>query len=58
MSTDNPKGYENPDLLWTPAQLKERMDDPNLRIVDTRKGERFTMGHISVNLTNRQSAEC
>ncbi|MBT3435893.1 MAG: hypothetical protein HN435_18535, partial [Nitrospinaceae bacterium] len=46
MSTDNPKGYENPDLLWTPAQLKERMGDPNLRIIDTRPGEKFAMGHI------------
>ena len=36
MSTDNPKGYANPDLLWSAAQLKERMDDPNLRIIDTR----------------------
>ena len=46
MSSDNPKGYANPDLLWSPAQLKERMDDPNLRIIDTRPGERYTMGHI------------
>ncbi|MAE05897.1 MAG: rhodanese-like domain-containing protein [Nitrospinota bacterium] len=46
MNADNPKGYENPDLLWTPAQLNERMGDPNLRIIDTRPGERFAMGHI------------
>ena len=46
MNADNPKGYENPDLLWTPAQLGERMGDPNLRIIDTRPGERFAMGHI------------
>ncbi len=46
MNDDNPKGYENPDLLWSPAQLKERMGDPNLRIIDTRPGERFAMGHI------------
>ena len=46
MNAKNPKGYENPNLIWTPAHLKERMGDPNLRIVDTRKGERFTMGHI------------
>ena len=39
MSSDNPKGYANPDLLWSAAQLKERMDDPNLRIIDTRPGE-------------------
>ncbi|MFQ5937784.1 MAG: rhodanese-like domain-containing protein, partial [Acidiferrobacterales bacterium] len=46
MTTNNPKGYERPDLLWTPAQLRERLDDPNLRIIDVRPGERFTMGHI------------
>ena len=46
MNEDNPKGYENPDLLWGPAQLNERMSDPNLRIIDTRPGERFAMGHI------------
>ncbi|MFC1491694.1 sulfurtransferase [Nitrospinota bacterium] len=46
MSDDNPKGYENPDLLWSPAQLQERLSDPNLRIIDTRPGERFAMGHI------------
>ena len=46
MPNDNPKGYANPDLLWSAALLKERMDDPNLRIIDTRPGERYTMGHI------------
>ncbi len=46
MTSDNPKGYANPDLLWSAEQLKERMDDPNLRIIDTRPGERYTMGHI------------
>ncbi len=46
MSAENPKGYSNPDLLWSPAQLMCRMDDPSLRIVDTRPGERYAMGHI------------
>lgn len=46
MNTENPKGYKNPDLLWSPAQLNERLGDPNLRIIDVRPGERFTMGHI------------
>ncbi len=46
MSTDNPKGYENPDLIWSPARLNEQIGDPNLRIIDTRPGERFAMGHI------------
>lgn len=46
MTTANPKGYANPGLLWSPAQLRERMDDPNLRVIDARPGERYTMGHI------------
>ncbi len=46
MSSDNPKGYANPDLLWSAEELKERMDDQNLRIIDARPGERYTMGHI------------
>lgn len=46
MPDENPKGYANPDLLWSPAQLKERMGDPNLRIIDARPGERYAMGHI------------
>ena len=46
MPSDNPKGYTNPGLLWTPAQLRARLGDPNLRIIDTRPGERFAMGHI------------
>lgn len=46
MNDANPKGYENPGLLWGPAQLSERMSDPNLRIIDTRPGESFAMGHI------------
>lgn len=46
MASGNPKGYANPDLLWSATHLKERMDDPNLRIIDTRPGERYTMGHI------------
>ena len=46
MPMDNAKGYANPDLLWSAPQLKEHMNDPNLRIIDTRPGERYTMGHI------------
>ncbi|MFQ6023110.1 MAG: sulfurtransferase [Acidiferrobacterales bacterium] len=46
MSAGNPKGYENPNLLWTPAELHERLGHPNLRIIDVRPGERFAMGHI------------
>ncbi|MEE9274443.1 MAG: sulfurtransferase [bacterium] len=46
MSAENPKGYENPDLIWSPARLQESLDDPNLRVIDTRPGEQFAMGHI------------
>ena len=46
MTANNSKGYENPDLLWSPAQLRDRLDDPNVRVIDVRPGERFAMGHI------------
>lgn len=46
MTGENIKGYANPDLLWSPAELAARLDDPNLRIIDVRPGERFAMGHI------------
>lgn len=46
MSTTNLKGYEHPDLLWSPTQLHERLGDPNLRVIDVRPGERFAMGHV------------
>lgn len=46
MSDENPKGYANPDLIWSPQRLHDRMADHNLRIVDTRPGEEFAMGHI------------
>lgn len=41
-----PEDYVNPDLLWSPQQLQERLNDPNLRIIDTRPGERYAMGHL------------
>ena len=40
------KNYENPDLLWSPLQLRDCLDDPNVRVIDVRPGERFAMGHI------------
>lgn len=46
MSDENPKGYANPNLLWSPEQLRDRLGDSDLRIVDTRPGEDFAMGHI------------
>jgi 3-mercaptopyruvate sulfurtransferase SseA len=38
--------YQNPDLLWSREMLHERLDDPSLRLIDVRPGERFAMGHI------------
>ena len=46
MSDDITKGYANPDLLWSVQQLRGRVGNPNLRIIDTRPGEAFAMGHI------------
>lgn len=39
-------GYIHPDLLWTPNDLAARLDDPTVKVVDVRPGERFAMGHI------------
>ena len=45
---DNPKGYANPQLLITPAELDERLaagaDAPVL--LDLRRAEAFAAGHI------------
>jgi len=38
--------YRNPDLLWSRDTLLARLDDPSLRLIDVRPGERFAMGHI------------
>lgn len=34
------------EILWTPADVFERLEDNNLRIIDCRPGERYSMGHI------------
>ncbi len=39
-------GYANSDLLWPREALLARLDDPSLRLIDVRPGERFAMGHI------------
>lgn len=46
MNADTAAGYSNPDLLWNPETLHQRLGDSNLRIIDCRPGERFAMGHI------------
>ena len=43
---NNNEEYENPDLLWSRETLHGRLDDPSLRLIDVRPGERFAMGHI------------
>ncbi|MDA1000749.1 MAG: rhodanese-like domain-containing protein [bacterium] len=43
------KGYTNPDLVWPPERLKERigeMKGPDLVLVDTRPAPDFCAGHI------------
>jgi thiosulfate/3-mercaptopyruvate sulfurtransferase len=46
VSANTTKLTANPDLLWSVDDLASHMDDPKLRIVDVRPGERFAMGHI------------
>lgn len=41
------KGYANPHLLWTPAELHSRLNDPTLCLIDTRAGEEYSQGHIA-----------
>ena len=40
------KGYANPHLLWTPAELHGRLNDPKLCVIDTRTGAEYAQGHI------------
>ncbi|MBI4639898.1 MAG: sulfurtransferase [Candidatus Tectomicrobia bacterium] len=42
----NEKGYTNPQLVMTPAELHERLNDPKLCLIDTRPVEEFVQGHI------------
>ena len=40
------KGYANPDLLMTPAQLHVRLQDPSICTVDVRPTHEYVSGHI------------
>jgi thiosulfate/3-mercaptopyruvate sulfurtransferase len=40
------KGYDNPDLLWSPEQLYSRRGDPNVAIIDVRAAATFAQGWI------------
>jgi thiosulfate/3-mercaptopyruvate sulfurtransferase len=39
--------YKNPQLLWSVDQLKERLDDPKLVLLDLRPPEDFSNAHIT-----------
>src|ERR1051325_6427748 len=38
--------YVNPDLLWSVDELKSRLDDPKLALMDLRPPEAYANGHI------------
>jgi thiosulfate/3-mercaptopyruvate sulfurtransferase len=40
------RGYVNPQLLWTPAELHGRLNEPTLCLIDSRTGEEYSQGHI------------
>ncbi len=40
------RGYANPDLLWSPETLWERLGQSTLTIIDTRPAEMFAKGRI------------
>lgn len=40
------KGYVHPQLLWTPAELHGRLNDPRVCLIDSRAGEEYSQGHI------------
>lgn len=42
----NPKGYANPQLLITPADLHERIGDAGPLLIDLRPAEQFAAGHL------------
>jgi thiosulfate/3-mercaptopyruvate sulfurtransferase len=40
------RGYANPQLLWTAAELQARLNDPKLCLIDTRSAVEYAQGHI------------
>ena len=43
------KGYANPDLVWTPEELKNRIDaqkNGDLILIDARPAPDWSQGHI------------
>ncbi len=40
------RGYANSDMLWSPETLRQRLGQPGLAIIDTRRAEVFAKGRI------------
>ena len=40
------RGYVNPDLLWSPETLRQRLGHSGLAMIDTRSAETFAKGRI------------
>ncbi len=40
------RGYANAELLWSPETLRERLGEPGLAVIDTRRAEAFAAGRI------------
>jgi len=40
------RGYVNPDLLWSPETLRERLGQSGLAIIDTRPAKMFAKGLV------------
>ena len=40
------RGYANPHLLWTPAELCARLSDPKLCVIDVRSTADYVRGHV------------
>ena len=40
------KGYANPDLLWSPGRLRERLGEERLCLLDVRPTEEYVASHI------------
>lgn len=49
------RGYANPDLLWTPDTLAQRMARPGLSIIDTRPDELFARGRQEFEGTDKRA---
>ncbi len=41
------KGYKNPHLLFSPEELRGRLNDPALLLIDARPPEQYAGGHIA-----------